>query len=235
LTPFWNGQTTFWNSALLGDTTKLGYNYPEFNELGTSDPRAVYDAIRYKVIDLYGWAYSPSSSRFLPSDAVSAAIQTSTTTQTNDLDEEEHLVSSFTTGSNVEHHVPSDERAHHKIPAHHEDPSDLDLFDWTARIECEKYELRRSFSVLLFLGEIPEASEEWQTCSSFVGAYHVFVNSVAERCANCSTQVEFVAEGFVHLDHKILQHSGLGSLEPDVVEPYLTQALQWRVQTVMSC
>ena len=138
------------------------------------------------------------------------------------------------TDSNVDHHIPSGEHTHHTIPAHSEDPSDLDLFDWTARIECEKYELGRSFSVLLFLGEVPEASEEWQLCSSFVGAYHVFVNSVAERCANCSSQVEFVAEGFVHLDHKILQHSGLHSLEPDVVEPYLTQTLQWRVQTVMS-
>ena len=200
MTPFWNGQTTFWSSALLGDTTKLGYSYPEFNELGTSNPRAVYDAIWNAVVNSYGWAYSPSSSRFLPSNAVSLAIQASTTTPTKD-----------------------------------QGPSDLDLFDWTARVECEKYELGRSFSVLLFLGEVPEDSEEWQTCSTFVGAYHVFVNSVAERCANCSRQAEFVAEGFVHLDNKILQYSGLGSLEPEVVEPYLTQALQWRVQTVMSC
>ena len=38
----------------------------------------------------------------------------------------------------------------------------------------------------------------------------------------------------MHLNCAIAQHSGLGSLEPNALEPYLTDNLQWRVQKVFS-
>ncbi|KAF8988417.1 hypothetical protein BDQ17DRAFT_1374127, partial [Cyathus striatus] len=80
------------------------------------------------------------------------------------------------------------------------------LWDWAARIHFKKYELGGSFAVLLFLGEVPEDPESWLVAPNLAG--------------------------FVHLNNGIAQHSGLGSLEPDVVHPYLKKELHWRVQKV---
>ena len=55
---------------------------------------------------------------------------------------------------------------------------------------------------------------------------------MAQQCANCVSQADIVVEGFVHLNLPIAKLSGLGSLDPDVVEPYLTKELQWRVKKV---
>ena len=112
-------------------------------------------------------------------------------------------------------------------------PPDHGLWDWTARIEFKKYEVGSSFSVLIFLGQVPDNPREWRTSHNFVGALHSFVNSAAASCSNCSNQQDMVVEGFVHLNHAIAQHSGLGSFEPDVIEPYLTEALRWRVLKVV--
>lgn len=106
--------------------------------------------------------------------------------------------------------------------------------DWTARIHFKKYELRQSFSVLLFLGAVPEDASQWRTCPSFVGAHVAFVNGSADQCANCREQADLVTEGFVHLNNAIAKLSGLPSFEPDVVPPYLRENLHWRVQAVRS-
>ena len=113
-------------------------------------------------------------------------------------------------------------------------PPNLGIWDWTARVEFKKYEYGTSFSVLIFLGRVPENPREWRSSPTYVGGHHAFVNSAARRCANCSNQQDLVLEGFVHLNHAIAQLSGLGSLEPNVVEPYLTNNLQWRVLNVFS-
>ena len=111
-------------------------------------------------------------------------------------------------------------------------PPDRGMWDWTARVEFKKYELGISFSVLIFLGQVSENPREWRISPNYVGGHHAFVNSAANSCANCRNQQELVVEGFVHLNHAIVKHSGLGSLEPNVVGPYLTHNLHWRVQKV---
>ncbi len=98
-------------------------------------------------------------------------------------------------------------------------------WDWTASVKSEKYELGRSFSVPFFLGEVPEDPKVWLFCDTFAGAPSVYVD---RRASNTS----FIVQGFVKLNHSIAQHSGLSSLEPSVVEPYLAQTLQWRVVKV---
>ncbi|KAF9267055.1 hypothetical protein L218DRAFT_716703, partial [Marasmius fiardii PR-910] len=49
---------------------------------------------------------------------------------------------------------------------------------------------------------------------------------------NCRTQQDLTLEGFVHLNDAIVNHAGLPSLDPSVVEPYLTRELHWRVVKV---
>jgi tyrosinase len=126
----------------------------------------------------------------------------------------------------------SSQQGHHVQPAHDLTPPNQGFFDWTARIEFKKYELGTSFSVLLFLGVVPEDPKQWAVSPNFVGALHAFVNSKAGQCANCRNQNHLVQEGFVHLNQAIVQHSGLDSLNPHVVEPYLRKELHWRVQKV---
>jgi tyrosinase len=104
--------------------------------------------------------------------------------------------------------------------------------DWSTRIHVKKHELSGSFSVLIFLGEVPEDPEEWCTSPSFVGAHHAFVNGAADQCDNCRSQEDLVVEGFIHLNLAIAERSGLPSYEPSVVHPYLKDNLSWRIQSV---
>jgi tyrosinase len=124
--------------------------------------------------------------------------------------------------------------AHPTVVEQSSSPPHHGMWDWTARVEFKKYELGSSFSVLIFLGQVPENPREWRVSPSYVGGHHAFVSSAASRCANCNNQQDLVIEGFVHLNRAIAQHSGLPSLDPDVVEPYLTNNMHWRVQKVFS-
>ncbi|KAI0318086.1 common central domain of tyrosinase-domain-containing protein [Amylostereum chailletii] len=104
--------------------------------------------------------------------------------------------------------------------------------DWTARIRFKKYQLGGSFSVLIFLGDVPDDPLEWRICSSFVGAYHALANSAAGRCANCRRQRDLVIEGFVHLSPTMAERSGFGALKAQQALPFLGQHLSWRLQRV---
>ena len=112
-------------------------------------------------------------------------------------------------------------------------PPNRGSWEWTARIEFKKYELGTSFSVLIFLGSVPDNPRELRTSPNYVGGHHAFVNSAANSCTNCRNQRDLVQEGFVHLNHGIIKHLGhTTSLEPNVIVPYLTKNLEWRVQKV---
>ncbi|KDR79498.1 hypothetical protein GALMADRAFT_208846 [Galerina marginata CBS 339.88] len=246
LTPFWNAQTTFWVSTATTDTTKLGYTYPDFNGLDMANPQAVKTAIGNLVNRLYGSSIFGSFAAAPP-----AALATTAAFSTSSLAAEVPLVSAEAPKAVPVAEAPAPAVAAEKADAEkqaafsitsaphahgtshgHLVPPNQGLYDWTARIEFKKYELGTSFSVLVFLGAVPEDPEQWAVSPNFVGALHAFVNSKAGHCANCRNQVQLVQEGFVHLNQAIVKHSGLNSLNPDVVEPYLTKELHWRVQKV---
>jgi len=119
--------------------------------------------------------------------------------------------------------------------ARQEKKGEAQYYDWTARIEFKKYELLTSFSVLFFVGEVPDDPQSWLVSSNLVGTYHAFVNSAARRCANCRDQSELVVEGFVHLNRGIERLSKLPDFEPRRVAQYLQDPsnLKWRVQRVI--
>ena len=102
------------------------------------------------------------------------------------------------------------------------------LHDWAVRVTCKKFELGGSFSVFIFLGEVPANPEAWFTDSGFVGTFDVFANSTPELCINCLTQPDDVF-GFVPLNRAILEHSGQPSLEDSVVVPFLEKKLNWAI------
>lgn len=109
----------------------------------------------------------------------------------------------------------------------------LTLHDWTVRIRVKQFAVGSSFAVLIFLGDVPANPDDWDKSSTFVDAHYTFVNSAANQCENCLSQQDIVTEGFVHLTAHIAKYaSHLGSFEPNVVRPYLTNQLSWQVQRV---
>ncbi|KAK0480189.1 tyrosinase [Armillaria novae-zelandiae] len=223
LTPFWNSQNGYWASSEVTITGKLGYTYPEFNGLDMGNPSAVQAAIAPVVNLLYGGPTfsifsqtGPSTKNLLASRSPAPSSSDAQASGTSE--------SAVTPGSGGD--GLGSVRSIDPVSA----PALNSFYDWTARIRVKKYALRGSFSVLIFLGEVPEDPRIWRSSPSFVGAHHAFVNSVAQQCENCSNQTDLVIEGFVHVNTAIARQSRLGSFEPAVVEPYLKRELSWRIQ-----
>lgn len=99
------------------------------------------------------------------------------------------------------------------------------IIDWTVRICLNAYELNGSYSVLIFLGDVPDDPDIWMLSPSYVGMHCAYVSSTVD-------QKPVITQGFVHLNHWIAEKSRLGSFDPSVVEPYLKDKLSWRAQMV---
>jgi len=222
-----------WASPGTTDTTKLGCSYPEFNGLDLGNPQAVKVAIGNIVNLLYGFSIfgslAPTSApapSFFAARAAAAEVPVETEQVAPIHVAAAPHVQSLLAASGHDH------GSHPIVQPDHYVPPNQGLWDWTARVEFRKYELGVSFSVPLFLGQVPEDPEEWLVGPNFVGTHHAFVSTAVGHCANCRNQRTLVEEGYVHLNYAIAQHSGLGSLDPEVIEPYLTEQLQGRVQKV---
>jgi len=237
LTPFWKANTTFWASKGTTDKVKPGYSYPESNELD-----AAKMAIGYIVNRLY--RFSTFGSFVIMSSPPASSFSAGPSSTAVPIEKGREAPTQGEAANPSQAAVPHAQSS--QVPSGHDHgsrptvhpnlhvPPNHVLWEWTARIEFNKYELGVSFSVPIFLGTVPEDPEEWLVSPNFVGAHHAYVNSIAVLRANRQNEGNAVEEGFVHLDKAITQHSGLASLEPAVVEPYLTQQLDWRVQKVNS-
>ncbi|KAJ3896545.1 tyrosinase [Lentinula edodes] len=227
LTPFWNTQSSYWISANVADTSKMGYTYPEFNNLDMGNEAAVRSAIAAQVNKLYGGPFTkfaaaiqqPSSQVTADASAIGNVTSDSSSLQSD-------------TKVNPTPNRSIDDAPQVKLVSTVRNDEQKEFWEWTARVQIKKYEIGGSFKVLFFLGSGPSDPKGWATDPHFVGAFHGFVNSSAERCANCRRQQDVVLEGFVHLNEGIANISNLNSFDPIVVEPYLKENLHWRVQKV---
>ncbi len=213
LTPFWKNQNAFWSSSDVRDIRNLGYTYPEFQGLDMNNKDAVRSSILDAVNRLYGPGSPPMQRRGL--DVV-------------DLD--------LVDGDNAATHGHSAHSRRHRELARRARYTDLfkgKYSDWTVRVSFNHHEVGQSFSVLFFLDEIPSDPQEWLVSPHLVGAHHAFVyGNPGGECSTCSDDEDMVEEGFVPLNPWIAEHSGLGSFDAHLVEPFLTDRLQWRVQKV---
>jgi len=236
LTPFWNSQSGFWASSGTTATSNLNYSYPEFNNLNLGNAEAVQRAIASYVNQHYGGGQFSVLKSITPTPGVNLLAQPPAQPHaTSDTPAvAAHGTSSVATAlssvksaaAGVVHQAQ--ERLHVAVHGQSEPPPVI--HDWSARIHAKKYELGHGYIVLIFLGQVPDDSSQWRTCSSFVGAHVAFVNTEAEQCDNCRDQAELVIEGFVHLNTAIAKLSGLSSFDPSVVAPYLRDNLHWRIQ-----
>lgn len=106
---------------------------------------------------------------------------------------------------------------------------------WIARVRCNPFEVNCSFSVFLFIGDVPEEPDNWTADPAFAGINSVFVNSNPDQCANCTrnAEMELNTEGFVKLNsaiNRILDSKTL--IDPQEVVRHLGSKLQWRVKSV---
>lgn len=262
LTPFWNGPETYWTSVQIRDFQKgFGYTYPEFTGLDMSKPADVQAAIAAKVNELYGessrraFAFAAAGAA-VPADgatissvtsAAETLLQRTHATQAAPLQAQQLFTAAISaTPAALSDQASAPEstglstRSLELFAQPSKDLVDIQVapggdhkyYDWTVKIHSKKNELKGTYSVLIFLGAVPEDPANWRSSPSYVGGHHVFVNSVSERCANCSNHDDLTVEGFVHLNDVIAAKSGLFSFEPVGVEQYLTKDLHWRVQRV---
>ncbi|CDO69906.1 hypothetical protein BN946_scf184884.g65 [Trametes cinnabarina] len=234
LTPFWNTQSTFWNSFQSAGVSpsQFGYSYPDFNGLNLQDKNAIRERIAQVVNELYGHRLRKTFP--FPSSLVAAGAPQATT---KDLSP----ITTATTLATIPHALTTEQGLSEKNAdgtpkvesvAPVSKPISTEYWEWTARIHVKKYAVGGSFSVLLFLGAVPENAADWRTSPNYVGGHHAFVNSMPQRCANCIGQGDLVIEGFVHLNEAIAEHAHFESFDPAVVSPYLARELHWGVMKV---
>jgi len=230
LIPFSNANTTFWASKETTDKVKLGYSYPGLNELEAAKMAIENIVYHLSTFGSFVITSSPPTSSFGTGPSSAAAPVEK---EREDPPQGKAANPGRADVPRVQSPQVSSGHDHGSRPTVHPNqhvPPNQVLWEWTVRVEFNKYELGMSFSVPIFLGTVPEDPEEWLVSPNFVGAHHAYVNSIAVLRANRQDQGNVVEEGFVHLNKAITQHSGLASLEPAVIEPYLTQQLNWRVQ-----
>jgi tyrosinase len=110
-------------------------------------------------------------------------------------------------------------------------PSDHDshvaLYDWVIHATFSYYELDDSFSIVFYFDE-----GKGMARNNIIGSVDAFRGTTAKTCANCASNQEHVAEGFVHLNYYIGRDLGkkaktrdqaVAIYEPDSVRKYLTE------------
>ncbi|KIM27070.1 hypothetical protein M408DRAFT_311628 [Serendipita vermifera MAFF 305830] len=109
--------------------------------------------------------------------------------------------------------------------------------EWVANIRVEKYALKSSFFIHVFLGDFNPDPAHWGTDPNLVGSYYVFANDLdSTECENCQENAEdqLLVTGAIPLTGALGDRLGkdqIAQLNPDQITPYLTKELHWRIQT----
>lgn len=99
----------------------------------------------------------------------------------------------------------------------------------------KKYELGGSYSVIIFLGPVPDDPSDWLDSPSYAGTTSIFASpmELVAHCANCVSQIDLVTEGYVHLNHVLVGEDKVDSVDDEAtVVRYLKENLHWRIQAV---
>lgn len=104
---------------------------------------------------------------------------------------------------------------------------------WYIRVRAGRFALGTSYTILLFIGAVPDQQSEWREAPTLVGFHSIFSSRHQQQCGNCVAQNDAVNEGVVHIDDK-LEELGLTGKSDDEIEAYLKEELHWRIQKVSS-
>jgi len=214
LTPFWKSGNAFYGSTdePVRNFVKFKATYPEFVGLENLSAAERKARIQTKVDALYdpngrrgGIVAAAPRTAQLTSVAVAAAAPQAPVGLT-----------AFSTQATAA--VPGPEAL-----------TALQRLDWFIRIRVKKFQLKQSFSILLFLGPIPDNAAQWRSSPHLVGNHSEFVNSDPDHCANCQENADAITEGFVDLDAS-LERLGYGRKTEEEIEKFLHDELRWRIQ-----
>lgn len=234
MTPFWNGASTFWNSNACRDFEKsLNYTYPEFAGLSGQSAATIKAKIGAIVNQLYGSGTTRTAAVAAAAGTIAdAAAQLAGSAQQPAKPFPIAALRMAAAPAAVTPPASGSSAGAQQVLVQVSGNGTSSYLEWSARIHAKKFELNGSYSVLIFIGSVPDDPQQWRTAPSYVGAHHVFANSQVEDCANCRENRDESVEGFVELNDAIAAKSGLHSFDLSVVEPYLKNQLHWRVQKV---
>lgn len=82
-----------------------------------------------------------------------------------------------------------------------------------------------SFFIHFFLGSIPVSPQTWSFAPTLVASHSVLAPS-----SPISRSGSVTSYGQIPLTHALLSSPEISRLEPDIVVPFLTRELSWRIQ-----
>jgi tyrosinase len=106
--------------------------------------------------------------------------------------------------------------------------------EWTTRVKVDENAVGGSFSVLIFLGTVPEP-DRWRDTPSYVGSVSAYTGgygSYGSYGSGGPAGTTNLIEGFVYLNENLASQLGSRKFDPETVVPYLTRNLDWRIEKV---
>lgn len=205
LKPFYINNSTFWTSDMARTTEIFGYTYADTDIYGTTE-----DALRMhltrKINDWWGESSvmglgteSSSSHRLYP-----------------------HIVSDVSTAYTLKGFKPNMKESPDVLSGTVIDKGRYT--EWIANVHVNVEAMDASYAVHFFFGEAP-AGCEWATAVNEVGSVAIFA-------MNHGTGSKAKISGTLPLTTSLLKMVAAGTiphLRPDAVEPFIHQALEFRV------
>lgn len=103
---------------------------------------------------------------------------------------------------------------------------------WSVRIRIKPFEIDQSFSLVVFLNEVPKDPHTWLKSKDLVGSYQVFVAYLPKDCENCRSREKQPIEGFVHITSALQEQIKRLSLKTEDVAEFLEENLHLGLQRV---
>ena len=103
--------------------------------------------------------------------------------------------------------------------------------DWFVRVRVKKFQLNGSFQIPIFLGPTPDDNVEWFESPHIAGTFSQFANSAPGQCGNCRESINVVTEGFIGLNHALVEKGYNGKSEAEI-EEFIRDQISWRVEKV---
>ena len=206
LTPFKNEDTgTFFTSADSNWTCRFGYTVPEVLDWNYS--RA---GLRTQVLAKVKALYDPGN-KITPRSSVD-----------------------FPYGERSKSALGAllDRRQSDFIPSQLRDPKTGATRQWLVNVRVNRYAIKQSFFIHIFLGPVPQDKSQWFSSPNFVGSTCVLIDS-QDSPAVISNEVNLRSQ--VPLTRKLVQKynsktPGVPDLEVGSMKKYLRDNLAWRAQ-----
>lgn len=262
-----DAKATFWTSDACRSTKSLGYAYEELRDWdpifrdasGKFNEPLFCKAVRLSAIAKYGWAV-PSRSRLAKLQVLRAPSV--------DVDEAKKSEVAMAQSTIAKHvlggidvpfksplfyaNVPEGERQFNEYVVN----ARVDRYVITSPHRClrlmqppnDSFAVAgRTFVIHIFLGDVPEDSNNWEAAPEHIGVITIFGGALfsSGKCGNCNKQAELdetrLVTGQWSITNALLDIIEAGkpvggvtleSLEREDVSRFLKKALKWRVTAV---